>query len=78
MEGLHPIDKTRYATAGATLYVCYTSLRQIDAGPWLTIPAVPLVTFVLFYLIGFFREDRTPSVVRSETLHQEAKRGKGG
>jgi len=69
LEGLHRLDKTRYAIAGASLYVCYTLLHEIDLGPWVTIFAVPLTSFLFFYLMGFFKEDRTRAQVISKTAH---------
>jgi O-antigen/teichoic acid export membrane protein len=53
------LDKSLYLWAGGAVYLTYAVMQALDAEMTVAICLLPLVLCLLFYLIGFFKDDET-------------------
>ena len=64
-RGLKPmrlLPKARFFYAGAAVYLAYILFRRFDLGVLPAVMTVPVVLFVMFYLVGLFDFESDPAI----------------
>ena len=69
LDKAHKIRKLPYLLAGAGVYFIYMLMRSLNFGVLLDLLLCPIILFLVFYFIGFFKVEENPQTIITHQQH---------